>query len=77
MSVQKQYRITCDIPNCDAVSACVGETTAEALERAHQIGWSRPVFREDPFDCCPLHAPLSVRDIQARLRSQARKRMLA
>jgi len=74
MSFQKLYRLTCDVPNCGAVAADVGAGASEAAEAAETLGWVRHEIDDQRFDCCPLHATLSLRDLVERRRVERLKR---
>ena len=71
--IRKLYRVACDVPNCEGVATCEGTTSKDAVEGAQALGWSRRDIREEAFDCCPQHAHLTVRDVEARLHNRAHK----
>jgi hypothetical protein len=65
MSLQRQSRIACDIPECDATAPWVsvdgvtgGAVVWAAWHAAQALGWERGEYGGY---CCPAHAPKAQR----------------
>lgn len=65
MSLQRQSRIACDIPGCDAAAPWVavdgltpGAGRWAAWRAARALGWERDQYSAH---CCPAHAPKARR----------------